>query len=129
MDLCYQLNFCGAEAMQGVVCWLLNVPATCKCISGMDLLNVTCCHTEIEFADHTLYLTQSQFSDTGPTSPSTDPITPGTWQGSHWNANFEVTGMTRPQKKSRHKQDSNLGSFTLEADALTTRPTRQSSAR
>ena len=21
-----------------VVCWLLNVPATCKCISGMDLL-------------------------------------------------------------------------------------------
>ena len=23
-----------------VVCWLLNVPATCKCISGTDLLNV-----------------------------------------------------------------------------------------
>ena len=23
---------------ESVVCWLLNVPAACKCISGMDLL-------------------------------------------------------------------------------------------
>ena len=48
----------------------------------------TCCHTEIEVADPTFYLTQSQYTDTGPTSPSADPITPGAWQGSHWNANF-----------------------------------------
>ena len=60
--------------------------------------NFTCCHTEIEVADQTFYLTQSQYTDTGPTSPSADPITPGTWQGSHWSANFEVTGMTRPRK-------------------------------
>ena len=39
--------------------------------------NFTCCHTEIEVADHTVYLTQSQYTDTGPTSPSADPITPG----------------------------------------------------
>ena len=58
----------------------------------------TCCHTEIEVADPTFYLTQSQYADTGPTSPSADPITPGAWQGSHWSANFEVTGMTRPRK-------------------------------
>ena len=58
----------------------------------------TCCHTEIEVADQTFYLTQSQYTDTGPTSPSADPITPGAWQGSHWSANFEVTGMTRPRK-------------------------------
>ena len=58
----------------------------------------TCCHTEIEAADQTFYLTQSQYTDTGPTSPSADPITPGAWQGSHWSANFEVTGMTRPRK-------------------------------
>ena len=58
--------------------------------------NFTCCHTEIEVADPTFYLTQSQYTDTGPTSPSADPITPGAWQGSHWSANFEVTGMTRP---------------------------------
>ena len=60
--------------------------------------NLTCCHTEIEVADQTFYLTQSQNTDTGPTSPSADPITPGAWQGSHWSANFEVTGMTRPRK-------------------------------
>ena len=50
--------------------------------------NFTCCHTEIEAADQTFYLTQSQHTDTGLTSPSTDPITPGAWQGSHWSANF-----------------------------------------
>ena len=50
--------------------------------------NLTCCHTEIEAADPTFHLTQSQYTDTGPTSPSADPITPGAWQGSHWSANF-----------------------------------------
>ena len=42
--------------------------------------NFTCCHTEIEVADQTFYLTQSQYTDTGPTSPSADPITPGAWR-------------------------------------------------
>ena len=60
--------------------------------------NFTCCHTETEAANQTFHLTQSQYTDTGPTSPSADPITPGAWQGSHWSANFEVTGMTRPRK-------------------------------
>ena len=58
----------------------------------------TCCHTEKEVADQTFHLTQSQYTDTGPTSPSTDPITPGAWQGSDWSVNFEVTGMTQPGK-------------------------------
>ena len=39
--------------------------------------NFTCCHTEIEVADQTFHLTQSQYTDTGLTSPSADPITPG----------------------------------------------------
>ena len=56
--------------------------------SGTDLLNWTCCHTEIEIADQTFHVTQSQYTDTGPTNPSTDPITLGAWQGSHWSANF-----------------------------------------
>ena len=60
--------------------------------------NFTCCHTEIEVADQTFHLTQSQYTDTGPTSPSADPTTPGAWQGSHWSAIFLVTGMTRPRK-------------------------------
>ena len=80
--------------------------------------NFTCCHAEIEVADQTFHLTQSQYTDTGPTSPSADPITPGAWQGSHRSANFSVTGMT---KKSRRKRDSNPGSSVLEVDALTTR--------
>ena len=46
--------------------------------------NCTCCHTKIEIADPTFYLTQSQYTDTGPNSPSADPITPGAWQGSRW---------------------------------------------
>ena len=58
----------------------------------------TCCHTEIEVTDPTCYPIQSQYIDTGPASPSADSITPGAWQGSHWSADFEVTGMTRPGK-------------------------------
>ena len=58
-------------------------------------------HTEIELADQTIYLAQSQYTDTGPTSPSTDPITPGVWQGSHRSATFEVAGMTRTEKKKK----------------------------
>ena len=60
--------------------------------------NFTCCHTEIEVEDQIFYLTQSQHTDTGPTSPSAETITPGAWQGSRWSANFEVTGMPRPRK-------------------------------
>ena len=73
----------------------------------------TCCHTEMEVADLTFYLTQSQYTDTGPTSPGADPITPGAWQGqflSHW---YDST-----PKKSRRRRDSNPGSSALEADAL-----------
>ena len=51
--------------------------------------NFTCCHTEIEVADQTFHLTQSQYTDSGPTSPITDHITPGAWQGSHWSAIFK----------------------------------------
>ena len=46
--------------------------------------NFTCRHTEIQVADPTFYLTQSQYTDTGPTSPSADPITPDARQGSRW---------------------------------------------
>ena len=62
----------------------------------ITLLQKHYCRNTIE--DQTIYLTQSQYTGTGPTRPSTDRITPGTWQGSHWSANFEVTGMTGPGK-------------------------------
>ena len=88
--------------------------------------NFTCCHTEMEAADQTFHLTQSQYTDTGPTSPSADPITPGAWQGSHWSANVSLSHWyDSTPKKSRRKRDSNPGPSALEADALTTRPTRR----
>ena len=85
--------------------------------------NCTCCYTDIEVADPTFYLTQSQYTDTGPTSQSTDPIMPGRVATgvpilSHW---YDST-----RKKSHRKRDSNPGSSASEADALTTRPTRWS---
>ena len=46
------------------------------------------CHTEIEVADQTFYITQSQYANTRPTSPSTDPLMPGAWQGRCWSANI-----------------------------------------
>ena len=38
--------------------------------------NCTCFHIETEVADQTFYLTHSKYTDTRPTSHSTDPITP-----------------------------------------------------
>ena len=45
----------------------------------------TCFHTEAQVADQTFYLIQPQHTDTGPTSPSAEPVTSGAWQGSHWS--------------------------------------------
>ena len=86
----------------------------------------TWCHTEIEVADQAFYLTQSQCTDTGPTSPGADPLTPGAWQDNHWSANAQITGMTGPGNSPRRERESNPGSSALVADALTTRPTRRS---
>ena len=112
---------------QGRICML----ATCQgriCMLGMDLhvsnmlgtdLRVsnmsgpdvsqgrtcsdkfTCCHTEIKVAEQTFYLTRSRYTDTGPTSPSADPMTPDAWQGSHWGINFSVISMAPCGKRSR----------------------------
>ena len=74
------------------VCWLVGCLTSQQHASVSQgricTDNFTCCHTEIEAADQTFHLTQSQYTDTGPTSPSADPITTGAWQGSQWSANF-----------------------------------------
>ena len=81
------------------MCWVvggvLSQQHTTVCRGWICQDKFTCCHTDIKVADQ-FYLTQSQYTDIGLTSPSTDSVLPGAWQGSHWNANFEVTGMTRP---------------------------------
>ena len=68
-------------------CCLLNVPAACLCSSGQICSdNFMCCHTDRGVAVQTFHLTQSQYTDTEPTSPSTDPIEPGTW---HWPLEYQ----------------------------------------
>ena len=85
--------------------------------------NCTCCHTETGVADQMSYLTQSTFTDTGPTSNNTDPITPGAWQGSHWSTNFEVIGVTPPGKRFKANAGIYPRCTAVEANAFTTRST------
>ena len=69
-------------------------------------------------------LTQSRCTDTGPTSPSADPVAPGAWQGSHRGSNFHVrldleknsTGRAGIEPKS---------SAVREGERLTTEPARR----
>ena len=112
-----------------LVGWLVGCSLTSQQLASVSQGQIctdifTCCHTEIEVADQTFYLTQSQYTDTGPTSPKADPVMPGAWQGSqflsHW---YDST-----RKKSRRERDSNLGSSAPEADALITRPARRCTA-
>ena len=70
-----------AQALGPVVGWLVGCLTSQQHASVSQgricTDNFTCCHTEIEVADQTSYLTQSQYTDTGQASPSVDPITPG----------------------------------------------------
>ena len=82
--------------------------------------NCMCCYTETEVSDQTFYLTQSQYTDTEPTSPNTD--VPG----------MVVTGAPiskslvrlNPKKSPQRKWELNLRFTALKVAALTTRPTR-----
>ena len=96
--------------------WLTSQQHASVCQGRICTDNFTCCHTEIEAADQTFYLTQSQYTDTGPTSPSADPITPRAWQGSHWSAD--------PEKISA-QAGFEPGIFRSRGGRLATRPTRR----
>ena len=73
----YSAEFTSSGFVCLLVGWLTSQQHASACQGRICLDNFTCCHTEIEVADQTFYLTQSQYTDTGPTSPSADPITPG----------------------------------------------------
>ena len=66
---------------QRFVCWLAGCLTFQQHVSVSQGRicsdNFTCCHAEIEVAGQTFYLTQSQYTDTGPASPSAEPIIPG----------------------------------------------------
>ena len=100
-----------------------------------------CCHTEIEVEDLTFCLTQSQYIDTGPASPSVDPIyarhiagLPPEFQFlSHWYDSMRknphgASGNRTPDHwydSTRKNPGAKLVSATVEAEALTTRPARR----
>ena len=118
---CLYNYLCINDRAWSFVCWLLA-----DCLMSQQHANVSqrrictdnfaCCHTEIKAAYQTFHLTQSQYTDTVPTSSST-----GSWQSSHWSANFLSYWYDSTPQKSRRKRDSNPGSSALEADALTTK--------
>ena len=85
----------------------------------------TYCHTEMEVADSTFYLTQSQHTDTGPTSSSADPIMPGAWQGSPWSAHFLSHWYDSTTKKIPAQAGFEPGIFRSRGGHLTTRPKRR----
>ena len=85
--------------------------------------NCTCCHTEIKVADHTFYLTQPQYTDSRPNSPSTHPWTLGACPASHWSANVRVTAMTWWGKIPMEKVAIEPGSAALMVNSLAARPT------
>ena len=87
----------------------------------------TCCHTEREVADPTFYLTLSQYTDTGRTSPSADPITPGAWVAT--GVLIFESRVWRDPEKIPAQAGFEPWIFRSRGGRLTTRPTRRLSRR
>ena len=79
--------------------WLVSSSSTAKMYLRDSILNLMSCHTEIEATDQTLIL--SWYSDTGQTSPGSEPILLGVWQVSHQHAKFLVSGLIELGFKSQ----------------------------
>ena len=106
--------------------WLLNVPATCECISGTDLLRQfyvlphwdRSCRSNFPPHPVIVYWHQADQSQHWPFNARHRAGHPLECQClSHW---YDLS----PEKSDR-KRDSNLGSSALEADTLTPRLTRR----
>ena len=126
MRLCISLSLSIISIICLFVCWLLSIPATCECISGTDLLRQfyvlphwdRSCRSNFPSHPVTVYwhwADQSQHWPYKARRLAGQPLECQFW--SHW---YDST-----PEISRRKRDSNLGSFTLKADTLTTRPTRR----
>ena len=75
-------------SLQHAVVLLLIIPTCCYLlVVGFFCI---CCQAETEVADETWYLTQSQYTDTGPASPSINPMMPDARQGSYENINVLI---------------------------------------
>ena len=87
--------------------------------------NFTCCYTEIQVADQTFYLTQSQYTDTGPTSPSADPIPQAPGRVATGVPIFKSLVLLDPGKIPA-QAGFEAGIFRSRGGRLTSRPTRRS---
>ena len=76
--------------------------------------NSTGWHTSKKVAS-LIYCLKAQCTDTGPNSPSTDPVTPRSRQGSHHSTNCAVTGMAGPAKAEGEPYDSHSRGVRLTA--------------
>ena len=80
------LSMQSSQIIKEVISGLSDVPASCKMYirDGSAMVPVGAATLrQTQLADKTYCLTQSQHADTGPTSPSTKPVTPIAWHGSH----------------------------------------------
>ena len=94
-----------------------------------------CCHAEIEISDQTCCLTQSQYTDTRPNSPSAGPITTDTRPGlaleyqffRHWyDSTQKNPPPPPPPPPPGQKWGVEPGCAVLRADVFTTRSRRRS---
>ena len=88
-------------------CFPLNMLVHLRDGSAWTIVYAATWKTQV--ADQACYLTQSLYTDTRPTSLSTDPVIPGTWQASHWSTLFSVPGRTPPGHAPRGKLGLNPG--------------------
>ena len=82
------------------VCWSLKSQHHASISQGRTCSDkCTCCHTETEVVDQTFHLTQSQYTDIRPNSPSADPHSASRTRG-----NFSPNcTMTSGQPSSRNR--------------------------
>ena len=71
-----------------VVCLLVVLTSLQRATVCQGSISCTCCHSETEAADQICYVAWPQYTNSRPTSPITDPIMAGAWQGSQWSTHF-----------------------------------------
>ena len=116
-DLPRQLSVLHVSA-QTIVSAVRICPDNCQCCTDLPRQLLVLPRRHRSCRSNISFLTQSQYTDTGTTSPIPDPITPGVRQGCHWRANFEVLGITPSGKLLTGKAGFERKSAALGADAL-----------
>ena len=113
-----------------LACLLALLPSnTLVSLGDGSAQNCTCCHAEVEAADQSFYLTHSELTDTGPTSPGADPIPPGAWQGSHWDTKLLNHWYDSTWEKIHDESWSRTQVWRCPGGRLTTRPTTRCGKR